>query len=176
MMTTTDPQDELFDIVNEADEIISQATRGVVHGNPKLIHRSVAVAVFNSFGEIFLQQRSATKDTDPLFWTISCSGHVTRGQTPDEAAVRELGEELGLHDMILPFVTKFLYQAAVETEFAYLYETMWDGKMSLHPQEIKTGRFFSRNALSEAMGKKEIIINSYGKLSLGKLGWDLRVK
>jgi isopentenyl-diphosphate delta-isomerase type 1 len=168
---TTDSQDELFDLVNEADEVIGKAKRGEVHGNPALIHRSVAVAVFNSLGELFLHQRSKTKDTDPLYWTISCSGHVASGQTPDEAAVRELFEELGIKGTHLTFVTKFIYRSKIETEFASLYKTVWDGKMSLHPQEIAQGRFFSKKNLQEFLDKEKIILNDYGRISLGKLGW-----
>ena len=76
-MKTTDNQNELFNIVDEKDNVVGQATRGEVHKNKSLIHRSVGVVVFNSRGEIFLQQRSAGKDTDPSKWTISASGHVS---------------------------------------------------------------------------------------------------
>ena len=75
-MKYTDNQNELFDIVDEDDQVIGQATRGEVHRNKNLIHRSIGVCVFNSKGEIYLQKRSSTKDTDPGKWTISCSGHV----------------------------------------------------------------------------------------------------
>ena len=95
-MEITDNLKELFDIVDENDKVVGRATRGQVHGNPKLIHRSVGVAVFNSKGELFLQKRTATKDTDPLLWTISCSGHVGRGDAYEKTAVRELEEELGI--------------------------------------------------------------------------------
>lgn len=80
-MKTQDDQKELFDVVDKNDNVIRQATRGEVHNNKYLIHRSIGVAVFNKKGELFLQQRSASKDTDPLFWTISCSGHVSSSFT-----------------------------------------------------------------------------------------------
>ncbi len=76
-MKYTDNQNELFDTVDENDKVIGQATRGEVHKNKNLIHRSIGVVVFNSNGEIYLQKRNSTKDTDPGKWTISCSGHVT---------------------------------------------------------------------------------------------------
>ena len=76
MKITSDNQEELFDVVDEKDEIIGLAKRGEVHLNPRLMHRSVGVVVFNKKGEIFLQKRSISKDVDPGKWTISCSGHV----------------------------------------------------------------------------------------------------
>lgn len=170
-ITTTDNLSELFDVVDENDHVIGKATRGEVHGNPGLIHRSVAIAVFNSKGELFLQQRSASKDTDPLLWIISCSGHVGRGDTYEMSAWRELEEELGIRDVSLELVTKFLYRSPVETEMAVLYKTVWDGGLLLQSEEIKEGRFFTQKLLAEALSKGEIALSRYGKLTLSKLGW-----
>jgi len=170
-MKTTDNLQELFDIVDLKDNIIGHVRRGEVHGNPKLIHRSVAVAVFNNKGEIFLQQRSATKDTDPLLWTISCSGHVGAGDSYEHTAFRELEEELGIVGVPITLVTKFLYHSPIETEIAVLYKTVWDGKLKLQAKETKEGRFFTQKTLSEALLKREVMLSSYGQISLVKLGW-----
>lgn len=95
-MKTTDNLEEILDVVDEEDRVIGQATREEVHRNKKLIHRSIGVAVSNDKGELFLQQRSATKDTDPNKWTISCSGHVGAGDDYLATVYRELEEELGI--------------------------------------------------------------------------------
>ncbi len=101
MTKTTDNQNEVFAVVDENDRVVGEATRREVHKDKNLIHRSVGVAVFDAKGELFMQQRSPTKDTEPLKWTISCSGHVDKGEGYEETAVRELSEELGL-DIIFP--------------------------------------------------------------------------
>jgi len=103
MIFSTDDKHELFDIVDKDDNVVGRATRGEVHRNKNLIHRSVGVAILNSRGEIFLQQRSVTKDTDPGLWTISCSGHVLAGDDYRVTAIRELKEELGL-DLVHSFL------------------------------------------------------------------------
>ena len=120
-MKSTDNSDELFDVVNDKDEVIGQATRGEVHKNKKLIHRSIGVAVFNSKGELFLQKRSATKDTDPLLWTISCSGHVRSGNDYDETAIRELKEELALEGE-LKHLFKIRYK---HPRGCYVFTDLW---------------------------------------------------
>jgi isopentenyldiphosphate isomerase len=56
--------DEIFDVVNERDEVIGQNTRREVHARG-LLHRAIHVLVFNSRGEIFLQKRSMIKDREP---------------------------------------------------------------------------------------------------------------
>src|SRR5882672_4757083 len=88
-------QDEIFDVVNERDEVIGQRTRGEVH-RLGLLHRAVHVLVFNGRGELFLQKRSMQKDKFPGAWDSSASGHLDSGEDYDACAVRELREEIGL--------------------------------------------------------------------------------
>ena len=86
--------EEIFDIVNEYDEVIGRLPRRMVHRDGHK-HRAVHVLVFNSRGRIFLQKRSLTKDTFPGAWDSSASGHLDSGEDYDACAVRELREELG---------------------------------------------------------------------------------
>ena len=87
--------EEIFDIVNEADEVTGQERRSEVH-RLGLQHRAVHVLIFNGKSEVFLQKRSMTKDTFPGAWDSSASGHLDTGESYDACAVRELREELGL--------------------------------------------------------------------------------
>ena len=86
---------EIFDVVNDRDEVIGSAPRNEVH-RLGLMHRATHVLVFNSRGELFLQKRSQKKDRQPGLWDSSASGHVDKGETYDACAARELKEELGL--------------------------------------------------------------------------------
>jgi isopentenyldiphosphate isomerase len=56
----------------------------------------VYVAIVNSAGEIYIQHRAETKRLWPHRKTISASGHVDPGETFEQAAVREVKEELGI--------------------------------------------------------------------------------
>ena len=85
--------DELFDVVDENDEVVAQASRAEVHREEKL-HRAVHVFLFNRSGELFLQQRSLLKDSHPGKWDSSASGHLDSGEDYAAAAERELAEEL----------------------------------------------------------------------------------
>lgn len=167
----TDNLNEVFDIVDINDKVIGQATRGEVHKNKKMIHRSVGIAVFNSNGKIFLQRRSLTKDTDALLWTVSCSGHVQIGDTYENSAIRELKEELGISGVRLVFLTKYLFEGKIETEMTTLYKVLFDGEIILEKEEIWEGRFFSQNELLTAVNTKELDLNTYGKIALSKLGF-----
>jgi isopentenyl-diphosphate delta-isomerase type 1 len=88
--------EEFFDVLDKDGKSTGQVCpRSIVHQNG-YYHATVHVWVVNESGEILLQKRSAQKDTHPGLWDISCAGHLTAGDTPLDAAVRELYEELGI--------------------------------------------------------------------------------
>ena len=166
----TDNLNEVFDVVDVNDKVVGQASRREVHQNKNLIHRSVGIAVFNSNSKIFLQRRSLTKDTDALLWTISCSGHVLKGENYEETARRELLEELGIEDTGINFLTKYIYKGENETEITSLFKALYDGEIILQTEEILEGKFFSKEDLLRATASGEIEINNFGRMALGKLG------
>jgi isopentenyldiphosphate isomerase len=60
-------------------------------------HNTVTIwIILRPTGQLLIQKRSATKDSCPNKWDASCAGHIPFGQSREEAAVRELWEELGL--------------------------------------------------------------------------------
>jgi len=170
MRQTTDNQGEIFDVVDEDDTVIGKITRGQTYKNKNLIHRSIYVAVFNSKGELFMQQRSAAKDTDPGKWTISCTGHVSVGDTYEKAAERELFEELGVK-LHLEYIDKFLVRYPIETEMTVFYKAYSSGPFILQPKEIRQGRFFDKKQLRLKIEKGEIKLALTGKIALEKLNW-----
>lgn len=86
---------EIFDVVDENDQVTGQRTRGEVHAD-KLLHRAVHVFVYNKRGDLLLQQRSMFKDAHPGVWDSSVSGHLDAGEDYAAAAIRELDEEMGI--------------------------------------------------------------------------------
>jgi isopentenyl-diphosphate delta-isomerase type 1 len=141
--------EEIFDIVNEADEVIGQMPRSRVHREGHK-HRAVHVLVFNARGEIFLQKRSMTKDCFPGTWDSSASGHLDSGEDYDACAVRELREELGVVAQAAP-VRLFKIPACAETgqEFCWVYRLASEGPFVLHPEEIERGEWFTPARVTE---------------------------
>jgi isopentenyldiphosphate isomerase len=146
--------DEIFDIVNERDEVIGQAPRREVHARG-LWHRAVHVLVFNARGEVFLQKRSMKKDTAKGKWDSSSSGHVDTGEDYDTCAVRELREEIGL---VLTQTPQRLFKinACKETgwEFCWVYRCENEGPFTLHPDEIETGGWVAPESVTRRVHEK----------------------
>ncbi len=134
--------EEIFDVVNEHDEIIGRETRREVH-RTGLKHRAIHAFVFNSRGEVFLQKRSMSKDSSPGLWDSSASGHLDCGEDYDACVVRELREEIGLSVSACP-KRLFKIKSCAQTghEFVWLYHCESDGPFTLHPEEIERGDWF----------------------------------
>jgi len=140
--------EEIFDVVNERDEVIDRKPRREVHARG-LLHRAVHVLVFNARGEVFLQKRSMSKDTSPGLWDSSASGHLDSGEDYDYCAVRELREEIGLV-VERPPERFFRIAACVETgqEFVWVYRLKNEGPFTLHPGEIERGGWFATETVT----------------------------
>ncbi len=87
--------DELLEIVDENNNVIGIEKRSVIHQR-KLYHRSVQILLFNSKNELFIQQRALNKDIYPGLFGFSVGGHVDIGESYEQAALREIKEELGI--------------------------------------------------------------------------------
>lgn len=55
----------------------------------------VHICIFNSKGQMLIQQRSMNKDAFPGMWDVSAAGGVDAGETSRQGAEREVQEELG---------------------------------------------------------------------------------
>jgi isopentenyldiphosphate isomerase len=141
-------KEEWFDVVNERDEVIDRRTRREVHATG-LWHRAVHVLVFDSAGRVFLQKRSMLKDLSPGLWDSSCSGHLDSGEDYDEAAVRELAEEIGVR-ITEPPARWFRISACEQTgwEFVWVYRLRYDGPITVDEAEIQYGEWVSPDEVS----------------------------
>ena len=143
--------EEIFDVVNADDEVVAQAPRSEVHARG-LLHRAVQIFLLDADGRLLLQKRSAIKDEYPLCYTSSASGHVDAGETYDEAAHRELKEELGLSGR-LEFLSKFPASAETANEHTVFYRLFSDEEPVADPEEIESVEYKSLSEISQMIAK-----------------------
>ncbi len=160
MTKETNMSEEILDLVDENDNIIGEVKISEANRDPRLIHREVAIFIFDGRKRILWQQRSYQKIHEPGLWTIAASGHVTKGMSPEETAHKELKEELGF-DTDLKFVEKFRYDSSTESRFMSLYLGKYSGeKIIPDSKEVAQAKFFSREDFAAlvrsdaAIGKK----------------------
>jgi isopentenyl-diphosphate Delta-isomerase len=138
--------DEEIDVVDESDRVLRVASLARCK-KEGLLHRSVAVFVRNTPGEILLQRRSIDDDWLPGKWTVSSTGHVRAKEEPVLAATREAEEELGIETqpvfLFRELLPAFHWLDSTEHEIAYTYEAVWDGKIQFDRSEVDQVKFFS---------------------------------
>lgn len=128
-----DPE-EIFDVVNEADIVIDQQPRRIVHRN-NLLHRAVHIFLFRPDGRMLIHLRTDNKEEFPSVWTSSASGHVSAGESYERAARRELREELGISASV-NYVAKFSAGPETSNEFTKLFIAESTEHVVADPEEI----------------------------------------
>jgi isopentenyl-diphosphate Delta-isomerase len=141
--------EEIFDVVDENDQVASQASRSVVH-TQNLLHRAVSIFVLKPDGRLLLQLRSESKDQYPGCYTSSASGHVDSGEDYETAAARELREELSL-DLPIDFLAKFPAGPETAFEFTALYQVVTDMAPVLDSGEIAGAEFLSLDEIASML-------------------------
>ena len=141
--------------VAEDDSVIGPMSKLEAHQGAGHYHRAFSVLLFNTKGEMLLQQRSSDKVTFPNVWANACCSHPLH--SPEElelenamgvkrAAVRKLEQELGIDpaqvstdDMV--YMTKMRYSARmneewIERELDHIIVMCADVEINPNPNEV----------------------------------------
>ena len=88
--------DEYIDILNGHGEVSGKTClKSEAHKNG-FFHQSAHIWIFDKNKNVLIQKRAANKDTFPNLWDISVAGHISAGELPIDAAIREVEEEVGI--------------------------------------------------------------------------------
>ncbi len=148
---------EYLDVVNDQDKVIGKASYGDIY-KKLLPHRIVHILVFNKKGEMLLQLRAQNRSFCPLHWSTSAGGHIRSGESPKQAAKRELAEELGVK-LPLKFSYKDFYvnQQPYEIglkEFLTTFTVKSNGRFKIG-LEVDRINFFTLNEIQQMIIRKE---------------------
>lgn len=155
--------------VTEMDEVVGPMSKLEAHRGPGAFHRAFSLLLFNTKGEMLLQQRSADKVTFPNVWANACCSHPlhapeemdeTNANGVKHAAVRKLEQELGIDPRSISpdsmtFMTKMRYGARmnqewIEREIDHILVMCADVDITPNPNEVANIMWVSRDQL-EAM-------------------------
>lgn len=139
---------EIVTIVNRNDQVIDALPRAVMRSG-NLIHRASYILVFNDHNELFLQKRSLKKDVYPGYWDVAAGGVVLAGESYEEAAQREFGEELGLTAPPLTHRFNRYFEDQDNRVWGSIFTCIHNGPFILQTEEIDEGRFITLPAIRE---------------------------
>jgi 8-oxo-dGTP pyrophosphatase MutT (NUDIX family) len=144
--------DEIVDVVSLEDEVVGRATRSEVRES-NLLHRTVAILCTNSTDELYVHRRTDTKDIYPGMYDVFAGGVVSAGEGYDEAARRELAEELGIAGPELSFLFRYLFLGHQERCWMAVYEVTWDGEIHHQESEVAWGQFMPLEEVLRRVGE-----------------------
>lgn len=137
---------EYFDILDSRGYPTGEVkARSEVHRDGDW-HRTVHVWLLNQKHELLLQLRGPNQEANPNCWDISCAGHLDAGESKEEAAQRELREELGLtlgadrFRHLWTCQSDFFDRDLIDREFSEIFMVHWresDGDFEICPEEVR---------------------------------------
>lgn len=138
-----------------------------------VIHRAFSIFIFNSQGEMLLQQRAFNKYHSAGLWSNSCCSHPSPGEQTAEAAIRRLREELGF-ETALQKIFDFVYQVSfenglIENEFDHVFVGRYDGTIRQNPDEVNDYVFKPMKQIKSELKDNPEIYTEWFKISFPKI-------
>jgi len=144
--------DELVDVVDASGDVVGVVTRAEMRAR-RLPHRCTYVFVFDGRGRLFVHLRTDSKDVYPSHWDVAVGGVLAAGESFDEGARRELGEELGV-SAALEAVGPFRFEDSRTLVHAVVYRCVHEGPFRLQPEEVVRGEFVTRAELADRVARE----------------------
>jgi 8-oxo-dGTP pyrophosphatase MutT (NUDIX family) len=133
--------DELVALYADGDlagRVTGSAPRTQVRAR-NLPHAATAVLLRDPVGRVYVHRRTTTKDVYPGVHDCFAGGVVLAGEDPDDAARRELAEELGVQGAPLTPLLRWWYADEATRYLAFMYAAHWAGEVVHQPEEVAAG-------------------------------------
>jgi len=146
--------EEWVPLVDEAGNVTGQAPRSRVHNGSMLLHPVVHLHVFNHNNAILLQKRPMSKQIQPGKWDTAVGGHISAGETLQQALEKEAREEIGLKGFSAKLLKVYKWECDAETELVYLFITHDHKNLQKADDEVDELRFWTKNQVENNLGKE----------------------
>lgn len=134
--------DELVDIVNDSGDVISQSLKSVAH-EQGLLHKTVIGYLKYGSDWALVSQASDKQDAGQLVAAVG--GHVTAGESDEDALLRESEEEIGTRNITFKHIGNAIYHRQVigrdENHLFVVYEIRTDDPIVLNKESDAIERF-----------------------------------
>jgi isopentenyldiphosphate isomerase len=138
----------VIDAVDQTDAPIGVIRRNEVftkHVSFRVVHD----LVFNSRGELLIQQLASTRTRHAGFWGSSVAAYLFAGESYHAAAERRLAEELGIHGVPLRYIGKTSMEDDGSYKFIAVFTATHDGPFNFDRNHIERLEFLPGHVIHE---------------------------
>ncbi len=143
---------EYLPIIDEKGNLLKKETRENVHNGSKLLHPVVHLH-FIVDNKILLQKRHKNKKIMPEMWDTSVGGHVSFGESIEDALQRETAEEVGVRNFEYKFLRQYIWESDIEHEMVFSFVSFDNKEFACGKKEIEECKFWSRKEIEKNKDK-----------------------
>lgn len=161
-------------MVDDDNAVVDTVTRDEAH-RKRLPHRTVMFFVFSPDGKILVTRRSMDKEFFKGYFSVILGGHVSAGESYEDALLKEMKEELGSagdHQHL----GHFIKDIPQEVEHVSLFKvTISPSKVDLDPGEFMDGEFLSPRDIEEILTREKFVPETEAVLDILRQKTGIRI-
>lgn len=168
------PEDEMIEVIDEQEHLIKTIPKSEVR-KENLLRKGADVFIFDNKGNILIHQRASVKIVSPNAWDIFLGGWVLAGESFEQAAHREVEEEIGAENISLTFLFKcrFNYKSQ-HNDLSYVYKGVYNEKIIPQADEVQAFEWIPIKNIRTIMKQKlfspksQFLFNKYSQYITGE--------
>lgn len=151
---------ELIDIVDKNGNFVGKIMDKEEAHDKNLLHNGVVIFIVNDKGQVLLEKRNSNRRFNPNKWEL-IGGHVSAGETLEQAALREIKEEIGIDTSIrklIPFGDKEVDMQDIASHIFYFYYfkcNFEEKDFVIQKEELSEVKWFDIDKVIEMINKKD---------------------
>lgn len=164
--------EEFVVLVDEKDQQTGLMEKMEAHRRG-VLHRAFSIFLFNTQGEMLLQQRALSKYHSPGLWTNTCCSHPREHESLEQATNRRLLEEMGLQ-CNLSKAFDFIYKADVgqgliEHEFDHVFVGICDNPPHINTSEVADWKYMPMPEIKASMAAHPELFTVWFRIAFDQL-------